>query len=233
MEPASGGGRLTCLGWPEEHGGRGLSVAHRVAFYEEYARADAPRQGQPHRRGAARADADRLRHPGAAEALPAEDPRRHRAVVPGLLRARRRHRPGQRVDHGRARRRRVGDQRPEGVDVAGAPVALVLRGGPHREGLQAARRPVVPAGAAGPARRRDPPDRAADRDARSSTRCSSTTPAPTPTSSSASPATAGGSRWERSPSSAACRRWASRSVTHVSFPTWWRWPKRPAPPTTR
>ena len=33
---------LTCLGWPEEHGGRGLTVAHRVAFYEEYARADAP-----------------------------------------------------------------------------------------------------------------------------------------------------------------------------------------------
>jgi len=33
---------LTCLGWPEEHGGRGLSVAHRVAFYEEYARANAP-----------------------------------------------------------------------------------------------------------------------------------------------------------------------------------------------
>ncbi len=33
---------LTCLGWPEEHGGRGLSVAHRVAFYEEYADANAP-----------------------------------------------------------------------------------------------------------------------------------------------------------------------------------------------
>jgi alkylation response protein AidB-like acyl-CoA dehydrogenase len=33
---------LTCLGWPEEHGGRGMSVAHRVAFYEEYAHADAP-----------------------------------------------------------------------------------------------------------------------------------------------------------------------------------------------
>ncbi len=32
----------TCLGWPEEHGGRGLSVAHRVAFYEEYALANAP-----------------------------------------------------------------------------------------------------------------------------------------------------------------------------------------------
>ena len=33
---------LTCLGWPVEHGGRGLSTSHRVAFYEEYARADAP-----------------------------------------------------------------------------------------------------------------------------------------------------------------------------------------------
>ena len=33
---------LTCLGWPVEHGGRGLSVAHRVAFYEEYALAGAP-----------------------------------------------------------------------------------------------------------------------------------------------------------------------------------------------
>jgi alkylation response protein AidB-like acyl-CoA dehydrogenase len=33
---------LTCLGWPVEHGGRGLSIAHRVAFYEEYAIADAP-----------------------------------------------------------------------------------------------------------------------------------------------------------------------------------------------
>ena len=33
---------LTCLGWPVEHGGRGLAVAHRVAFYEEYAIANAP-----------------------------------------------------------------------------------------------------------------------------------------------------------------------------------------------
>ncbi|MGA9491967.1 MAG: acyl-CoA dehydrogenase IpdE1 [Mycobacterium sp.] len=33
---------LTCLGWPVEHGGRGLSVAHRVAFYEEYAIVNAP-----------------------------------------------------------------------------------------------------------------------------------------------------------------------------------------------
>ncbi|MEJ7633561.1 acyl-CoA dehydrogenase family protein [Aeromicrobium sp.] len=33
----------TCLGWPVEHGGRGLSLAQQVIFHEEYARADAPR----------------------------------------------------------------------------------------------------------------------------------------------------------------------------------------------
>jgi alkylation response protein AidB-like acyl-CoA dehydrogenase len=32
----------TCLGWPEEHGGRGLPLLQQVIFHEEYARADAP-----------------------------------------------------------------------------------------------------------------------------------------------------------------------------------------------
>src|SRR3954447_17763171 len=32
----------TCLAWPEEHGGRGLSLTQQVIFHEEYARADAP-----------------------------------------------------------------------------------------------------------------------------------------------------------------------------------------------
>jgi alkylation response protein AidB-like acyl-CoA dehydrogenase len=32
----------TCVGWPEEHGGRGLSLMQQVIFHEEYARADAP-----------------------------------------------------------------------------------------------------------------------------------------------------------------------------------------------
>jgi alkylation response protein AidB-like acyl-CoA dehydrogenase len=32
----------TCVGWPVEHGGRGLSLSQQVIFHEEYARADAP-----------------------------------------------------------------------------------------------------------------------------------------------------------------------------------------------
>ncbi|WP_030754577.1 acyl-CoA dehydrogenase family protein [Streptomyces griseus] len=32
----------TCVGWPEEYGGRGASLEEQVAFHEEYALADAP-----------------------------------------------------------------------------------------------------------------------------------------------------------------------------------------------
>ncbi len=31
-----------CVGWPKEHGGRGLSLMQQVIFFEEYARAQAP-----------------------------------------------------------------------------------------------------------------------------------------------------------------------------------------------
>lgn len=32
----------TCVAWPVEYGGRGLSIAQQIIFHEEYARADAP-----------------------------------------------------------------------------------------------------------------------------------------------------------------------------------------------
>jgi len=32
----------TCVGWPQEYGGRGLTLEEQVVFHEEYARADAP-----------------------------------------------------------------------------------------------------------------------------------------------------------------------------------------------
>jgi len=35
-------GGWTCIGWPEEHGGRGASIEQQVIFHEEYARAGGP-----------------------------------------------------------------------------------------------------------------------------------------------------------------------------------------------
>ncbi len=40
LELASGG--WTCVGWPEEHGGRGLCLAQQVVYHEEYVRSGAP-----------------------------------------------------------------------------------------------------------------------------------------------------------------------------------------------
>jgi len=39
-EMAAGG--WTCVGWPSEHGGRGLTIEQQVIFHEEYARAGGP-----------------------------------------------------------------------------------------------------------------------------------------------------------------------------------------------
>ena len=140
------------------------------------------RPGLDRGRGTARPDPDRVRHAGAARALPAADPGRPRAVVPGLLRTRGRLRPGRRghpggpSEGGRARgdggreppvRGRggwaMGDQRAEDLDLAGPPGRLVLRAGQDRSRLPARRRPVLPAGADGPAGDHGPPDPAADR----------------------------------------------------------------------
>jgi len=41
-ERALGAAGWTCVGWPKEHGGRGLTLAQQMIFYEEYARARAP-----------------------------------------------------------------------------------------------------------------------------------------------------------------------------------------------
>ena len=117
-------------------------------------RADAPTRIVVLRRGALRPDADPVRHRRAEAALPAEDPARRRDVVPGILRAQRRQRPREHPDPRRARRRRVGHHRPEGVDDARAPRRLVLRRVPHRSRVDVASRPVVPVVPDGPARHR-------------------------------------------------------------------------------
>ena len=93
-------------------------------------------------------------HRGAEEGVPAEDHAGRDAVVPGLQRARLRVRPRLAEDHRGARRRRVGHQRPEGVDHPGAVRRHVLPAGPHRPRRRQARGHLLPARADGPAGRR-------------------------------------------------------------------------------
>ena len=62
----------------------------------------------------------RLRHRRAEEALRAGGPARRRGLVPALLRAGRRLRSGRAAHARRARRRRLGDQRPEDLDLGRA-----------------------------------------------------------------------------------------------------------------
>ncbi len=96
---------LTCLGWPVEHGGRGLSVAHRVAFYEEYAIANAPAKVNHFGEELLGPTLIAFGTPEQQQRFLPRITRRHRTVVAGLFRTRRRQRPGQRVHHRGARRR--------------------------------------------------------------------------------------------------------------------------------
>ena len=118
---------------------------------------------QPHERAARRPDAAGVRERGAATAVPSADPAGRGAVVPGVQRAGRRVGPGRALDAGGVRGRRVGADRPEGVDVAGPPGRLVLRPRPDGPGRAAPPRAELPAGADGPAGDRDPTDPPADR----------------------------------------------------------------------
>ena len=76
------------------------------------------RPRQRARPGHGRPRGDRPRHRGAEAALPRADPLRRGDLVPGLLRARVRLGPRVAEDQGGQGRRRVGGDRPEGVDHA-------------------------------------------------------------------------------------------------------------------
>ena len=142
----------TCLGWPKEFGGRGASISQQVIFHQEYAKAGAPA---------------RVSHIGEELLGPTliaygtdEQKRRFLPGIntvselwsAGLLRARRRFRPRERLHDRTPRRRQVDHQRPEGVDLTGSRRAVVLRGLPHRGGLQASPGVELPAGPVGSAR---------------------------------------------------------------------------------
>ena len=130
-------------------------LAHRVRRQgPEPAAAGRPERGvRPGRRTAARRllrrharrpDDPAVGHRGAEAAVHPRHPEGRDRVVPGVQRARRRLGPGQPQDAGRARRRRVGHQRPEGVDDPGALRRLHLPAGPHRPRRAQARRDLLP-----------------------------------------------------------------------------------------
>ena len=126
--PTGGSG----MSWPKEYGGRELDVRAAGDLQRGVRAGERAGADLVLRRGPVRADADPVRHRRAEAPLPPEDPVGRGAVVPGLLRAERGLRPRQRPDPRRARRRRVGDHRAEGVDDARAPRRLVLRRVPDR-----------------------------------------------------------------------------------------------------
>ena len=76
-------------------------------------------RAQHPRRGHGGPDDHRPRQRGAEGALPAEDPHRRGDLVPDVQRAGRRVGPRLAIHAGGARRRRLGDRRPEGLDHAG------------------------------------------------------------------------------------------------------------------
>ena len=150
-----------------------------------------------HRLEHLRAGDDGLRHRGAEEALPAQDGARRGGLVPALLRAGRRLRPRRPAHARRARRRRVGGERPEGLELGRALLRLGDPGHAPRPDARQAQGPHVLL------RRHE--DARASRRVRSgrspappaSTRCSSPTCASPTRSASARSATAGRSRSRR------------------------------------
>ena len=96
---------------------------------------------EPDRHRPVRGDRAGFRQRGAEAPLPPGAVHRRGAVVPALQRARERFRPRVTRDAGRARRRRVGRRRPEGVDERRPPRPPRVAAGPHRPGRREARRP--------------------------------------------------------------------------------------------
>ena len=186
---------------------RGHRLAGRVRRPRRHAvrGADLPRGDRAGRRPlrglqlrvdpARRPDHRRRGHARAAGAVPAADPAGRQRVVPGLLRARGRVRPGLAAHPGGPRRRPLRRHGPEDLDVARPGGRLLRAAGPHRpRGAQAPGHHVADH-ADGLARHHRAADADAHRRAASSARCSSTRCASPSRTGSAPRTTAGGSPW--------------------------------------
>ena len=137
--------------WALDHGERRLERGIRQA-----GRTDA---GRLLRRHPCRPDDPTVGLRGTEAVFPAEDPEGRDRLVPGILGARRRFGSRLAQDPSRARRRRVGDQRPESLDDPGAVCRLHLPPLPDRPRRATAQGHLVPAGADAPARDRGTADR--------------------------------------------------------------------------
>ena len=125
--------------------------------HEEFAAAGAVGAGRRRRHGPRRPDAarPRLRRPQAPAAAAGDHRRGH--VVPAVQRADQRLRPRRPGDARRARRRRVGRQRPEAVEHERPPRRPRPAARPHRPRRPQAPRHQLLRAADAPARRRGPP----------------------------------------------------------------------------
>ena len=174
---------LLAVAWPTEYGGAGLSLIERTVLPRSSTEAGLPTGGDN--------DGFSIRMIGhTLMQWGTESQKRH--FLPRILSGEDVWcqgysepelglRPGVAGDPGRARRRRVGDQRPEDLDQRRAHRQLDLRAVPHRPRRHQARGHLVPAVPDGPARHRGAADRQHRRRTTTSTRCSSPTPAPPPT----------------------------------------------------
>ncbi len=159
--------RWSVVSWPAEYGGRDVGIFEWLVFEEEYYRVRCTHPGEPERHLPARADHARVRDRGPEGALPPVDGVRRRDLVPGLVRARRRQRPGRHPLAGGAQRggRRLDPERPEDLGQPRRLRRVVLRHLPHRPRRGAPPRAhLLPRrhGHAGRHRAADPPDRRRD-----------------------------------------------------------------------
>ena len=118
--------------WPREYGGRGATLTQSAIFFEELGRSGAPLPANVLGLLLAGPTIMVWGTPGAEGPLPGPDRHRRRDLVPGLLRARGRLGPRVAEDPRRARRRRLGGHRPEGVDERRAVLQVVHARRPHR-----------------------------------------------------------------------------------------------------
>ena len=131
-----GGDGWLGIGWPKEYGGQGRGVLDQFIFFDEVQRA-----GAPFPFVTLNTVGPTLMTYGSEEQkrdfLPGH-PQRRDQLRDRVHRARGRHRPRVAAHEGRARRRRVGDQRQQGVHQRREPGRLHLARVPHRPGGQEA-----------------------------------------------------------------------------------------------